>query len=72
MSHHQNLLRIKVVHKALEELGNQVVFIGGATVSLYTDRQAEEVRPTDDIDVLIELTTYAAIEDKLRKKRVYQ
>jgi len=71
MSHHQNLLRIKVVHKALEELGNQVVFIGGATVSLYTDRQAEEVRPTDDIDVLIELTTYAAyaaIEDKLRKK----
>lgn len=71
MSHHQNLVRIRVVHRALEELGDQVVFIGGATVSLYTDRQAEEVRPTDDIDVLIEITTYKAyadVEDKLRKK----
>lgn len=56
---------------ALQELGDSVVFVGGATVSLYADREAEEVRPTDDVDILIELVSYkdyAAIEEKLRKK----
>jgi predicted nucleotidyltransferase len=46
-----------------------VVFVGGATVSLYADRKAEEVRPTEDVDVLIELLAYndyAAIEEKCR------
>lgn len=44
--------------------------MGSATVSLYADRMAEEVRPTDDIDILIELWAhkeYAAIEEQLRK-----
>ena len=58
MSHQQNLTRIKTVYQALGELGEQVVFIGGATVSLYTNRKAEEVRPTDDVAVLIEVTSY--------------
>ncbi|MBD1431573.1 hypothetical protein H8B06_01945 [Sphingobacterium sp. DN00404] len=71
MSHKENLLRIKAVYNALEELAKDVVFVGGATVSLYTDRVAEEVRPTDDIDILVELVSYqgyADIEEKLRKK----
>ncbi|PMD87991.1 hypothetical protein BWI97_25530 [Siphonobacter sp. BAB-5405] len=71
MSHHQNVTRIKAVHQALEELAGEVVFVGGATVSLYTDRPAEEIRPTEDIDILIELAyynEYAAVEEKLRKK----
>lgn len=71
MSHRENLLRIKAVYDALEELAKDVVFVGGATVSLYTDRVAEEVRPTDDIDILIELVSYqgyADIEEKLRQK----
>lgn len=69
MSHRENLLRIKAVHDALDSLKNEVVFVGGATVSLYAERMAEEVRPTDDVDILIELWTYndyAAIEEKLR------
>src|SRR5665647_384287 len=69
MSHRDNLLRIKAVHNALGPLKNEVIFVGGATVSLYADRMAEEVRPTDDIDILIEIWTYkdfAAIEEKLR------
>jgi predicted nucleotidyltransferase len=44
--------------------------VGGATVSLYADRMAEEVRPTDDVDILIEIYThqaYAAIDEQLRK-----
>ncbi len=69
MIHHKNIVRIKAVHRALENLKEDVVFVGGATVSLYADRTAEEVRPTDDIDVLIELWTrkgYAELEEKLR------
>lgn len=69
MSAHTNLLRIKVVYDALGSLRNEVVFVGGATVSLYAER-AEEIRPTDDVDILLEIWTYkdyAAIEEKLRK-----
>ncbi len=67
MSHSINLLRLKAVSQALHPLQTQVVFVGGATVSLYADRKAEEVRPTDDVDVLIEIWAYkdyAAIEEK--------
>lgn len=69
MSHHKNIVRIKAVHGALRDLKEEVVFVGGATVSLYADRMAEEVRPTDDVDVLIELWTrkgYAELEERLR------
>ena len=71
MSKRENITRIKVVHDALEELAPEVVFVGGATVSLYTDRPSGEARPTDDVDILVELLhyrDYAAIEDKLRAK----
>jgi len=71
MSHQLNITRIKAVYDALEEMVSEVIFVGGATVSLYTDRPSGETRPTDDIDILIELahyTHYAAIEEKLRKK----
>lgn len=71
MSHQQNMLRIKIVYDALEELGPKVIFVGGATVSLYADRVGEEIRPTDDVDILIEILNYrdyAGIEDKLRSK----
>lgn len=71
MSHLQNITRIKAVYDALEELAAEVIFIGGAAVSLYADRPFSEIRPTDDIDILIELFNYqgyAAIEHKLRKK----
>jgi predicted nucleotidyltransferase len=71
MSSQQNLVRIKVVFDALEELGPKVIFIGGATVSLYADRIGEETRPTDDIDILIEVlhySGYAEVEEKLRLK----
>src|SRR4051812_21945692 len=71
MSHRNNLLRIRAVYEALGNLQNEVVFVGGATVSLYADRKAEEVRPTDDIDILVEIWThrdYAIIEERLREK----
>lgn len=70
MSHQENITRIRAVRNALGDLKNDVVFVGGATVSLYTDRRTEDVRPTDDIDVVIELWAYkdyALIEERLRK-----
>ncbi|MBK7637170.1 MAG: hypothetical protein IPJ13_24995 [Saprospiraceae bacterium] len=38
MSHHHNLLRIVTVARALAELNNDVVFVGGAVVSLYSQK----------------------------------
>lgn len=35
MNDDNNVARIKAVYHALQELGDQVVFVGGATVSLY-------------------------------------
>ena len=69
MGHKLNLLRIKAVHNALGALQNEVVFVGGATASLYVDRMTEEARPTNDVDIVVELWAYkdyAAIESKLR------
>lgn len=71
MNDHSNIARIKAVYISLEDLGNEVVFVGGATVSLYKDKPALEVRVTDDVDVVIEIMKYkeyAEIEERLRQK----
>jgi predicted nucleotidyltransferase len=71
MSHRENIARIKAVHYALEELAKDVVFVGGATVSLYSTRPETKTRATDDVDIVIEILhyrDYAAIEEKLRSK----
>lgn len=70
MSHHINITRIKAVNNALGELRNKVVFVGGATVSLYADSPSQEIRPTEDIDVVVEIWArkdYFEIDEKLRK-----
>jgi predicted nucleotidyltransferase len=68
---HENLIRLKSVCEALKGLKQEYVFVGGATVSLYATDQdlADEVRPTDDVDVIVELTTYAGyseLDERLR------
>ncbi|MGC4103737.1 hypothetical protein [Ferruginibacter sp.] len=71
MSRQENITRIKAVYDALEDLAPTCVFVGGATVDLYSERPASEVRPTEDVDVLIELMNYhgyAHIEERLRQK----
>lgn len=68
MSHHTNTVRIKAVANALGNLNEKIVFVGGATISLYPDRQVFEIRPTDDVDVIIEILNYQnriALEGKL-------
>lgn len=69
MSHHTNTVRIKAVHNNLADLKDKVVYVGGATISLYSDRETLEVRPTDDIDLIVEILSYcdrSALEEKLR------
>jgi predicted nucleotidyltransferase len=69
---HENLVRIKAVNDVLTGLKQEFVFVGGATVSLYASdfNIAGEIRPTDDVDVVVELVSYngyAALEEKLRE-----
>ncbi len=64
-----NLVRIKAVYNALEELQNKVVFVGGAIVSLYAKSIKFEIRPTEDIDVIVEILNYKSrieLEEKLK------
>jgi predicted nucleotidyltransferase len=71
MNDHTNIVRIKAVYNALGELKDKVVFVGGATVALYADRKTYELRPTDDVDILVEIYTkkeYAELEELLRQK----
>jgi predicted nucleotidyltransferase len=71
VSHQHNITRIKAVHHALGELAPEVVFVGGAVVSLYADRPTSELRPTEDVDILVEVISYAKyaeLEERLRGK----
>ncbi|MBL7930660.1 MAG: hypothetical protein JNL60_02095 [Bacteroidia bacterium] len=56
MSYRTNIVRLRGVANALGKWRDKVVFVGGATVSLYATRPlAVSVRPTDDVDVVVEL-----------------
>jgi hypothetical protein len=60
------------VAKALGELNEEVVYVGGAVVSLYIDDPAaDDVRPTKDVDITFEilsLTDLEALRVELRKR----
>jgi len=64
-----NLGLVAEVAMGLKELNEQMVFVGGAVISLYTDDPAaEEIRPTSDIDMTINLANYnafAEMQDRL-------
>jgi hypothetical protein len=55
-----NIELLKEVAKRLGPLLSEVVFVGGCTTGLFiTDAAAAEVRPTFDVDVIAEITSYA-------------
>lgn len=71
-------INIKVVEKVaqtLGELNQDVIYVGGAVVSLYvTDEGAEQPRPTKDIDISVQISTYAQMDvlrEKLASKKIY-
>lgn len=52
------------VNKALGELNESIVYVGGAVVGLYaTDSAADDVRPTKDVDIVIEIATTLELEE---------
>lgn len=71
-----NLKVITKVAKALGELNDRVVYVGGAIVSLYiNDPAAEDIRPTKDIDISLEILTLGELENLrilLNEKKFYQ
>ncbi len=70
-----NLATIETVAKALGEINDDVVYVGGAVVSLYvTENGAEQARPTMDIDISVQVSSYAGMEilrQKLAGKGIY-
>jgi predicted nucleotidyltransferase len=68
-------ITLKIAH-ALGELNERVVFVGGAVVSLYiNDPAADDVRPTQDIDFIMEIAHLAHLEsvrENLIQKGFYQ
>jgi hypothetical protein len=54
----KNVAMISEVARGLKKLNQDVVFVGGATATLYIyDSNPTEIRPTDDVDCIIELHT---------------
>ncbi|WP_111308676.1 hypothetical protein [Confluentibacter sediminis] len=59
-----NRIIIQRVAQALGELNNEVIYVGGATVSLYiNDPAADDVRPTKDIDISIKIVSITHLEE---------
>lgn len=55
-----NLKVVKSVAEALGDLKDEVLFVGGSVAGLYaTDQAASEPRPTKDIDVSVQIASYA-------------
>lgn len=55
---------------ALSDLVDELVFVGGATISLYiTEPQVVVIRPTDDVDCVVEVTHRIDYEEFCKKLR---
>jgi predicted nucleotidyltransferase len=59
------------VARGLKQLADEMVFVEGAVAELYADDPAAtEIRPTKDVDCVVEISTRAAyydLEEKLRQ-----
>ena len=71
-----NRAATKTIAKALGALNDKVVYVGGAVVSFYIDDpSAEDVRPTKDIDITMEIASVVELEhirEELAQKGFYQ
>ncbi len=72
MNYEINLKTLQLANDLLGELSNEIVFVGGITTFLYVDVDiADDIRPTRDVDFVIDTTKkneYDQFQDKLRKK----
>lgn len=67
-----NIIMLQTVANGLGDLKNEIVFVGGAVAELYANNPAaSEIRPTLDVDCIIEISSrleFAKLEENLRKK----
>jgi hypothetical protein len=65
-----NIKMLQTVANGLRELKDEMVFVGGAVAELYADNPAaSEIRPTLDVDCVIEIRSriqFARLEENLR------
>lgn len=65
-----NIAMLEIVAAGLRHLTPYFVFVGGATTALYIDdKAAPYMRPTDDVDCIVEvasLVAYSQLENDLR------
>lgn len=55
---------LELAESALGTLAGEVVFVGGATIGLWiSDPAAPAFRPTDDVDVVVEVVTRSDFDD---------
>src|ERR1035438_2658614 len=70
MSRTANLAMLQTIAAALENIDEKFVFVGGATTALYVGEDVgPHVRPTDDVDCIVELTStqdFYKLDKKLR------
>lgn len=70
-----NIEVIRKVAVGLQELRQRMVFVGGATLSLYADDPAADaVRPTSDIDLSVSLAGYgewSVLQERLQELKFY-
>jgi hypothetical protein len=61
---------MQIVARRFESVGARFVFTGGTVIALLVDNPAlSEIRPTKDVDIIVEIFTYAefsALEERLR------
>lgn len=67
-----NIIMLQTIANGLGDLREEMVFVGGAVAELYADNPAaSEIRPTLDVDCVIEIGSrlqFVKLEEKLRKK----
>jgi predicted nucleotidyltransferase len=68
---HPNIVLLKAVCHEIGDLLEKVVFVGGATTTLYLSdkKHVRHARSTEDVDMIINVkrTEYQVVEEKLRK-----
>lgn len=67
----KNVDMLMEVARGLKDLGEDVVFVGGATASLYfQEKPSLDIRPTDDVDCIVEVSSkmsYGILSERLHK-----
>jgi hypothetical protein len=62
---------IATIAQGLAEEANRVLFVGGTVTALYPLEDVSDVRPTEDVDCVVDVATtaaYYAFMDGLRSK----